>query len=47
MLEQRQINRLIELASGTDETEATAAAALAGSLNLPNTTLLPLILGGK
>ncbi len=47
MLEQRQINRLIELASGSDETEATAAAALAGSLNLPNTTLLPLILGGK
>ncbi|MDX2119172.1 MAG: hypothetical protein SFY96_13410 [Planctomycetota bacterium] len=47
MLEQRQINRVIEMASGKDEIEATAAAALAGSLNLPNTTLVPLILEKK
>jgi len=47
MLEQRQINRVMELASSKDEIEATSAAALAGSLNLPNTTLVPLILDKK
>lgn len=44
-LEERQIRRVLELARSRDAAESTAAAALAGSLNLPNADLLPLILG--
>ena len=45
-LEARQVGRLTELAAkGTGE-EATAAAALMGALNLPNSQVVPLILGG-
>ncbi|MBX3381476.1 MAG: HEAT repeat domain-containing protein [Phycisphaeraceae bacterium] len=44
-LEDRQIRRVLELARSRDAAESTAAAALAGSLNLPNADLLPLILG--
>lgn len=43
-LEQRQVNRVVELASSQSDAEATAAAALMGALNLPNSQLLPLIL---
>ncbi len=45
LLEQRHVDRTVELASSRDPQEATAAAALLGSLNLPNTNLIPLILG--
>ncbi|MBL8886416.1 MAG: HEAT repeat domain-containing protein [Phycisphaerales bacterium] len=45
-LEERQVRRVLELARSSDAAESTAAAALAGSLNLPNADLLPLILGG-
>ncbi len=44
LLETRQVQRLLELAKSAPDKEATAAAALVGSLNLPNTNLLPLIL---
>lgn len=44
-LEPRQVDRLIELAGTGSGDEATAAAALVGALNLPNTNLIPLILG--
>ncbi len=47
LLEQRQIDQLIDLASSDNEAEATAAAALMGALNLPNKNLVPLILGEK
>lgn len=43
-LEQRHVDRVIELASSESDAEATAAAALMGALNLPNGELLPLIL---
>lgn len=46
LLEERQVRRVLELAKSNDAAESTAAAALAGSLNLPNADLLPLILGG-
>lgn len=46
LLEERQVRRVLELAKSSDAAESTAAAALAGSLNLPNADLLPLILGG-
>jgi HEAT repeat protein len=42
-LEDRQIKRLVELASAGSDQEATAAAGLMGALNLPNTNLVPLI----
>lgn len=45
LLEQRQVQRVLELATNAPDKEATAAAALVGSLNLPNTNLVPLILG--
>ncbi|MCC6678576.1 MAG: hypothetical protein IT436_15690 [Phycisphaerales bacterium] len=45
-LEARQVGRLTELASKGSEAEATAAAALMGALNLPNSQVVPLILGG-
>lgn len=46
-LEQRQVTRVVELASSKNEVEATSAAALLGSLSLPNSQLVPLILGSK
>ncbi len=45
MLEERQIRRLVELTRSTDDAEATGAAALMGSLDLPGGQLAPLILG--
>jgi HEAT repeat protein len=47
LLETRQVQRVIELASTAPDKEATAAAALIGSLNLSNTNLVPLILNKK
>ena len=44
-LEPRQVDRVMELAARGTGDEATAAAALVGSLNLPNSNLVPLILG--
>jgi len=44
-LELRQIKRVTELATTAPDKEATAAAALIGSLNLSNTNLVPMILG--
>ncbi len=45
LLETRQVDRVVEMAGAADTQEATAAAALVGSLNLPNANLIPLILG--
>ena len=47
LLEQRQVDRVIEMARTGDGEEATAAAALMGALNLPNDQLIPLILSAK
>jgi len=47
LLPRRHIDRLIALARSGEGAEATAAAALMGSLNLPNSELVPLILGEK
>jgi HEAT repeat protein len=47
LLEPRQVERAMELAVKGKDQEATAAAALVGSLKLPNTNLVPLILGTK
>jgi hypothetical protein len=44
-LEPRQVDRVVELATTAQGAEATAAAALMGSLDLPNENLIPLILG--
>jgi hypothetical protein len=44
-LEPRQVERAMELAAKATDKEATAAAALVGSLNLPNSNLVPMILG--
>jgi len=44
--ELRLVERLIELANEGSDEEATAAAALMGALNLPNTQVVPLITGG-
>lgn len=46
-LEERQIARIADLAGEGTDAEATAAASLLGALNVPNTRLLPLILGTK
>lgn len=43
-LDPRQVDRAVELAANASTEEATSAAALVGSLNLPNTNLIPLIL---
>lgn len=43
-LEQRHVSRLLDMASTGADAEATAAAALMGALNLPNSELVPLIL---
>ncbi len=45
MLEPRQVEHLIRLASDDDLATATAAAAVVGALDLPNTDLVPLITG--
>jgi HEAT repeat protein len=45
LLESRQVERLLQITAGSAGKEATAAAALMGSLNLPNNNLVPLILG--
>lgn len=47
MLEDRHIARLIRLAEEDDLATATAAAAVVGALDLPNTDLVPLITGGR
>lgn len=44
-LEDRQIRRLMELANQGSDAEAASAAALMGALNLPNASLLPMVLG--
>ncbi len=44
LLEPRQVQRLLELVRSAPDKEATAAAALVGSLNLSNANLVPLIL---
>lgn len=46
-LEQRHVNRLREFATGKDLAESTAAAAVLGALNLPNSQVLPLITSSK
>jgi len=45
LLEERQVKRLVELVQTGKDAEATAAAALMGALNLPNTRLVPLVTG--
>lgn len=47
MLDDRQVSRLLELASAGDDDEAIAAASLVGSLNLPGQRVVPLLLGGR
>ncbi len=44
LLPTRQVNELVELASSGVDSEATAAAALMGALNLPNDKVIPFIL---
>ncbi len=46
-LEDRQVKRVLELATDADPATSTAAAALAGALSLPNADLVPLITGDK
>jgi len=43
LLEERQIQRLVQLVEDGEDEEATAAAALTGALNLPNSRLVPVI----
>ncbi|USN98801.1 MAG: hypothetical protein H6810_11665 [Phycisphaeraceae bacterium] len=45
LLENRQVARVLKLAGDSDLDTATAAAAVAGTLDLPNTDLVPLITG--
>jgi hypothetical protein len=47
LLAARQVDRVVELAGKGSGDEAVAAAALMGALNLPNTKVVPLILGGE
>ena len=47
MLDERQVRWVVDLAGSGDDAEATAAAALIGSLNLPENRLVPLILSGS
>ncbi|MCB9849053.1 MAG: hypothetical protein H6814_11650 [Phycisphaeraceae bacterium] len=47
MLDERQVRWIVDLAGDGDGDEATAAAALIGSLNLPENRLVPLILSGE
>lgn len=44
-LEERQVRRLMELANQGSDEEAASAASLMGALNLPNSSLLPMVLG--
>lgn len=44
-LEERQVRRLMELANQGSDDEAASAASLMGALNLPNNSLLPMVLG--
>ena len=44
MLQDRQVQRMIEIAETADGDEATAAAAFIGSLNLGGNRIVPLIL---
>jgi hypothetical protein len=44
MLEERQVKRMVELASAADDAEATAGAALIGALGLPSREVVSLIL---
>ncbi len=44
-VEERHVTRLREMAMGQDREESTAAAAVLGALDLPNSQLLPLITG--
>lgn len=46
-LEERQVRRLMELANQGSDEEAASAASLMGALNLPNNSLLPMVLGQK
>lgn len=46
-LEERQVRRLMELANQGSDAEAASAASLMGALNLPNASLLPMVLGQK
>lgn len=46
-LPSRQVSELVKIASSGPDAEATAAAALMGALNLPNSQLIPLILGDQ
>ncbi|MBC7833805.1 MAG: hypothetical protein H7Y88_01735 [Phycisphaerales bacterium] len=45
LLEDRQIDRLRDIATKGEGEEATAAAALMGALSLPNSDVIPLIIG--
>lgn len=45
LLPRVQVDRAVELAQGSDRAEATAAAAVLGALNLPNSDLAALIVG--
>ncbi|HLP85395.1 MAG TPA: hypothetical protein VK157_13680 [Phycisphaerales bacterium] len=47
LLTPAQVEQVLEMASNPDEKLATAAAGLLGALNVPNTNLLPLVLGEK
>ncbi len=47
MIEDRQIQRVIQLADSADSDVATAAAAFLGSLNLAGDRIVPLILGDR
>ncbi|MBL8763864.1 MAG: hypothetical protein JNM07_06310 [Phycisphaerae bacterium] len=47
LLEPRQIERLLDLLKRATGAEATAIAALVGALDLPNDSLIPLIVGTK
>lgn len=47
LLEDRQVSKLVELAGSLKGAEGTAVAALVGSLNLPNRTIVPLIAPAK
>lgn len=47
LLQQRHVTQLLAMASNGNDADATAAAALLGSLGIPNAELLPLIMKGR
>ncbi len=47
LLETRHVTALRDLVVSGEDAEATAAAALMGALNLPNTEIVPLIVGSQ